>query len=155
MTKDMAKDVFISYSRKDLQQVIEIRDELKEVSRIDSWIDLKGIESGEQFVNVIVKAIDEAKVVLFMISESSMLSEYTKKEVMYAKNIGKKVVPIVLDYSCLSGWFLFEFGIVDYVDIHDSLQKQKFHENLCSWLGMTDNDEGPIDFFDVGIHYYQ
>ena len=74
---------------------------------------------------------------------------------MYAKNIGKKVVPIVLDYSCLSGWFLFEFGIVDYVDIHDSLQKQKFHENLCSWLGMTDNDEGPIDFFDVGIHYYQ
>ena len=89
-------DVFISYSRRDLQQVIAIRDDLKELSRIDSWIDLKGIESGEQFINVIIKAIDEAKVVLFMISEASMQSEYTKKEVMYAKNIGKKVVCVVL-----------------------------------------------------------
>ena len=54
----MAKDVFISYSRRDLQQVIDIRDEMKELSRVDSWIDLKGIESGEQFVNVIIKAIE-------------------------------------------------------------------------------------------------
>ena len=147
-------DIFISYSRRDLQQIITIRDELKEGLGIDSWIDLKGIESGEQFVNVIIKAIDEAKVVLFMISEASMQSEYTKKEVMYAKNIGKKVVPVVIDDSSLSGWFLFEFGIVDYVDIHDPNQKQKFHENLRSWLGLIDNDEGPIDFFDVGMHYY-
>lgn len=150
----MAKDVFISYSRRDLQQVIGIRDEMKELSRVDSWIDLKGIESSEQFVNVIIKAIEEAKVVLFMISEASMQSEYTKKEVMYAKNIGKHVVPVVLDNSRLSGWFLFEFGVVDYVDIHDPIQRQKFHENLRSWLGLTDNDEGPIDFFDVGMHYY-
>ena len=151
----MAKEVFISYSRRDLQQVIEIRDELKEVSQVDSWIDLKGIESGEQFVNVIIKAIEEAKVVLFMISETSMRSEYTKKEVMYAKNIGKKVVPVILDNSKLSGWFLFEFGVVDYVNIHDSRQRQKFHENLRSWLGLEDNDEGPLDFYDVGKRYFQ
>jgi TPR repeat protein len=152
---NMAKEVFISYSRKDLQQVISIRDELKDMLHIDSWIDLKGIESGEQFVNSIIKAIDEAKIVLFMISEVSMQSEYTKKEVMYARNIGKKIIPIVLDNSKLSGWFLFEFGIVDYVDIHNPMQKQKLHENLRSWLGHTDNDEGPLDFFETGIHYYQ
>ena len=82
---------------------------------------IKGVESGDQFVNVIVEAINEAKVVLFMISKWSMLSEYTKKEVMYAKNIGKKVVPVILDNSPLSGWFLFEFGVVDYVDINDDV----------------------------------
>jgi len=47
-------DIFISYSRQNLQQVIAIRDELKEQVGVDSWIDLKGIESGEQFVNVIM-----------------------------------------------------------------------------------------------------
>ncbi len=152
--RHMTEDIFISYSRHDLQQVIAIRDELKEMSRIDSWIDLKGIESGEQFVNVIIKAIERAKVVLFMISKSSMQSEYTKKEVMYAKNIGKKVVPVILDHSSLSGWFLFEFGTIDYVDIHNPMHRQKFHDNLRSWLGLIDDDEGPVDFFDVGLHYY-
>lgn len=135
----MTHDIFISYSRKDLQQVIAIRDEIKEKLGADSWIDIKGIESGEQFVNVIIEAIDKAKVVLFMFSASSLQSDYTKKEIMYARNVGKKIVPVILDNSSLSGWFLFEFGTVDYVDIHNEMHKQKFHENLKSWLG---NDSG-------------
>lgn len=150
----MTHDIFISYSRKDLKQVIAIRDEIKEIIGANSWIDIKGIESGEQFVNVIIRAIDDAKVVLFMISASSMQSEYTKKEIMYAKNIGKKIVPIILDNSQLSGWFLFEFGTVDYVNINDPMHKQKFHENLKSWLGLDNNGQGPQDLFDVGLHYY-
>ena len=63
----MEHDIFISYSRKDLKQVIAIRDEIKDRLGADSWIDLKGIESGEQFVSVINNAIDKAKIVLFMI----------------------------------------------------------------------------------------
>ena len=61
----MVHDIFISYSRRNLQQVIAIRDDLKEQIGVDSWIDMKGIESSEQFVNVIIKAIDEAKIILF------------------------------------------------------------------------------------------
>ena len=118
----MRRDIFISYSRRDLQQVIAIRDEIKKELGADLWIDIKGVESGDQFVNVIIEAINESKIILFMISKSSMLSEYAKKEVMYAKNINKKVVPVILDSSPLSGWFLFEFGVVDYVDINDSMQ---------------------------------
>lgn len=150
----MTHDIFISYSRKDLKKVVAIRDEIKEKIGAESWIDIKGIESGEQFVNVIIQAIDEAKVVLFMMSISSMQSEYTKKEIMYAKNVGKKIVPIIIDDSKLSGWFLFEFGTVDYVDISNAMHKQKFFENLKSWLGLDNNGQGPRDLFDVGIHYY-
>ncbi len=150
----MKNDIFISYCRKNLQEVISIRDDIKEQLGVSSWIDLKGIESGEQFANIIINAIDECKVVLFMISEASMQSDYTKKEVMYARNVGKKVVPVVLDGSKLSGWFLFEFGLVDAIDIRDSMQKQKFYDNIRGWLGLADTDEGPIDFFDTGLHYY-
>lgn len=42
--------------------------------------------------------------------------------------MGKKVVPIVLDDSKLSGWFLFEFGVVDYINIQDRLQKKKYYD---------------------------
>ena len=150
----MSHDIFISYSRKDLQQVIAIRDELKEKVGADSWIDIKGIESGEQFVNVIIEAIENAKIVLFMFSASSLQSEYAKKEIMYAKNKGKKIVPVILDNSPLSGWFLFEFGMVDYIDIHDDMHKQKLLENMKSWLGLENNGQGPLDLFDVGLHYY-
>ena len=147
-------EIFISYSRKDLQQVISIRDEIKEKIGAESWIDIKGIESGDQFINKIVGAIDKAKVVLFMVSEASMKSEYAQREVMYAKNSGKKVVPVILDNSQLQGWFLFLFGVVDYIDINNPRQKDKFFENMRGWLGLADNDEGPVDLFDVGLHYY-
>ena len=150
----MNHDIFISYSRRDLQQVIAVRDELKAEVGADSWIDIQGVESGDQFVNVIVDAINKAKIVLFMISASSMQSEFTKKEIMYAKNVGKRIVPVILDHSQLSGWFLFEFGSVDYIDIHSELHKQKFMSNLKSWLGLEDNGQGPKDFFDVGQHYF-
>lgn len=141
--------VFISYSRKDLRQVVALRDEIKEKLGVDCWIDITGIGTGEQFVNIIVQAIDEASVVLFMVSRSSMASDYTKKEVMYARNARKRVIPVILDDSSLSGWFLFEFGLVDYVNIHDATQKQKLFDNLGAWLGSD-----PVDFFEVGQHYY-
>ena len=137
----MTHDIFISYSRKDLKQVVAIRDEIKEKTGAESWIDIKGIESGEQFVNVIIQAIDEAKVVLFMISTASMQSDFTKKEIMYAKHVGKKVVPVILDGSQLKGWFLVEFGPGDYVDINSVIHRDKFHENLRSWLGLDNNGQ--------------
>ena len=37
----MSHDIFISYSRKDLKQVIAIRDEIKETIGAESWIDIK------------------------------------------------------------------------------------------------------------------
>ena len=146
----MKHDIFISYSRRNLKQVVAIKDEIKERANVDSWIDLKGIESGEQFVNVIIKAIDEAKIVLFMVSKESMVSEYSKKEVMYAKNKGKKVIPIVLDGSELSDWFLFEFGVISFVDINVPEQKTRLFENIWNWVGQGN----PQELYEIGLSYY-
>ena len=60
----MKNDVFISYSRKDTKIVDEF------VSRLESegfrvWIDRDGIESGDAFKRVIVKAIKESALFLF------------------------------------------------------------------------------------------
>ena len=53
---------------------------------VKCWIDINGIESGQQFVDVIMAAIENCEVVVFMMSESSLHSEYVRKEVNYAEN---------------------------------------------------------------------
>lgn len=136
----MARDVFISYSRKDkdiVQPFVHFINDA--MGRKDCcWIDLKGIESGDEFEDVIMQAIDKSQVVLFMLSESSLKSPWTKREVYYAESEGKRIVPVLVDGDKLRGWFKFHFGNVDYISIQSEEHKTKLVENLHSWLNLKD-----------------
>ena len=57
-------DIFISYSRKDSEAVGRFVEKLTEEG-YSVWIDKDGIESGDQFKLIIVKAIEDSKIVLF------------------------------------------------------------------------------------------
>lgn len=51
--------IFISYSRQDYAAVVQLKDEIESLLGYGScWIDLIGIESDRQFVDVIIDAID-------------------------------------------------------------------------------------------------
>ena len=128
-------DIFVSYSRADIEIVKNIVDDIHERTNAKCWVDWDGIETGEEFVEVIIKAIDDVDVVIFMLSEHSMSSAYVKKEITYARNTGKKVLPVVVDGGKLRGWFLFEFGQTDYTDIESALQYEKLFHNLEKWFG--------------------
>ena len=81
----MQRDIFISYSRSDLDVVRRIKEEIEAATGQECWMDLNSIESGSpQFEEAIVKAIDDCKVFLFMLSESSQNSKYALKELDYA-----------------------------------------------------------------------
>ncbi len=130
----MTYDVFISYSRRDYEEVNSFVALLQNrIPGLKCWFDLTGIESGDEFGDKIVSAIDNSSHVLFMVSESSMESTWTKKEVTYAKNTGKRVIPILLKDSKIKGWFLFEYGTVDSIDSTDSKQIDKLVNNLSKW----------------------
>ena len=58
--------IFISYKRKDMEKVFSIVKRIEAELGIKCWVDLDGIESSEQFVTKICKAIDQSEVVLFM-----------------------------------------------------------------------------------------
>lgn len=73
-------DIFISYSRYDSNVVNELVSLLEEEG-YSVWIDRDGIESGDDFKRVILKAIKESKVVLFFSSEHSNVSDWTAKEI--------------------------------------------------------------------------
>ena len=63
----MANEVFISYSRRNYGQVYKIKEEIDRKVGIDCWMDIDGIESGEQFLKVIVSAINRHDTFLFML----------------------------------------------------------------------------------------
>ncbi len=139
----MKYDVFISYSREDLLQIESFVKDIEQRANIKCWIDWTGIESGSQFEDVIVRAIDSVDIVLFFISENSINSTYAKKEISYAYNTNKRVVPIVLDGGTLRGWFLFKFGDIDYIDIHQPRQCDKLVRDLQAWCGVKGQESKP------------
>lgn len=140
-TQPMKYDIFISYSRRDLDEVTALVEMLKaRIPAIEIWMDLDGIEAADEFDEKIITAIDASSYVLFMVSNNSNSvgegsSKWTKKELVYAKNTGKTVLPVLLKGALLNSWFLFEFGRVNFIDSNDSRQIDKFLKNLARWTG--------------------
>jgi hypothetical protein len=128
--------VFVSYSRADKKIVYPLVEKLQKEVGTKFWLDLNGIESGDQFVDRIVKALDKAKFILFMHSTSSLKSEWTKKEIMYAADEGKKIIPLLIDDTKLGGWFKFQFGGTDFIDPKNEDQYNKLVKNLRGWIGI-------------------
>ena len=101
------------------------------------WLDIDGIESGSQFEEKIVSAIDRSEVFLYMLSESSMASEWTKREVLYAESEGKHIIPILLDDNKFKGWFKFHFGNIDFVLYDNQEHFRRLVCSICSRLNIT------------------
>lgn len=143
----MKKDIFISYSRNDKEVVFPFVKRVEKELGSACWIDYKGIESGSQFEEVIVDAIEESKVMLFMLSDNSIESKWTKREVLYAEDDGKRIVPVVVDGRGLRKWFRFHFGNIDYIDIHVEEQCDKLLNDLAVWIGVkrTAMNESTLD----------
>jgi|GEM_PF-6610720 non-specific serine/threonine protein kinase len=130
----MKYDIFISYSRKDFDEVNAFVKMLEEqIPTLTCWFDITGIESGDEFEEKIISAINNSSYVLFAMSDNSMQSKWTRDEVIYAGNIGKKVIPIILKGGQLDGWFLFKFGRIDCIDSTNSIQVEKLVRNLSKW----------------------
>ncbi|MBQ0018946.1 MAG: TIR domain-containing protein [Bacteroidales bacterium] len=144
----MAK-IFISYKRQDRKKVFPVVEEIKRKTGIDCWIDLEGIESGDQFQNVIIDAIDNADIVVFMLSKNFIApyrdeitgkidprkQTFPAKEVLYALRHNKRLIPVSIDgttvYDCK--WLDFNCSGLDCIDWGDLVQRNKFLVNLQKW----------------------
>ena len=126
-------DVFISYSRYDNKEVLELLDQMqKAVPGLRYWFDIEGIKSGDEFDDEIIGAIESSNILLFAVSRDSLQSKWVKKEVQYAINVGKKVIPVLLGGSRLSGWALFNFGLTDCVDKTKPMEMKKLFSEISN-----------------------
>jgi hypothetical protein len=89
-------DVFISYSRHDSGFVHELHDALTSAGR-DVWVDWEDIPPASRWEQDIDDSIDAAESVVFVLSGSSLQSEYCGLELRHAEKRGKRIVPLAID----------------------------------------------------------
>lgn len=144
----MKRDIFISYSRKDLEAVLAIKEVILNSISTECWMDLEGIESGAiQFTQNIIAGIEECNVFLFMLSEKSQESDFALRELNYAskkaqKNIHKHVVIVNIDNCKMSDEFEFIYGLTDMILWSNLPQRKKLIRDLKKWIG---NDNSSIE----------
>lgn len=140
------REVFISYSRKDLEEVKKIKYEIDKNVGTDCWMDLNGIESGSpQFTKDIVDGINDCKVFLFMLSQHSQDSQFALRELNYAykkkDSHGKHVVIVNINDCRLTDEFEFMYGLTDTISWNNKAQHDKLMRDLRKWIGPS---KGPL-----------
>ena len=135
----MKERIFISYKRANKDIVFKIKDDIEKNVGEKCWIDLDGIESDAQFVDVIIKAINEAEIFLFMYSKKhgeieNYKKDWTTRELSYAEKRDKKIIFINLDGSNLTDYFEFKFGEYQQVDAASTTAMSKLYSDLSKWL---------------------
>ena len=87
-------DVFISYSRKDIQFAQRIHQELEARDR-EPWVDWQDIPPTSEWLDEVYAGIQAADTFLFIISPDSVVSEICILEIEHAVQHGKRLVPVV------------------------------------------------------------
>ena len=144
-------DIFISYSRADLERVKAIKAELERSTGALCWMDLEGIESGEQFEDVIISAINRSDTMLFMLSDCSMRSDWALDELDFAKNKRKRIVIVHIEEVVLSDKFYFRYHKYDQIIWHNKPQREKLFRDIKRWTG-NDGISKPIQDSDSLIN---
>ena len=88
--------MFISYSRRDGDFVRELHTFLTGCGK-DVWVDWEDIPPASQWAQDIDDSIDSADSFVFVISGSSLASQYALDELRHAGERGKRIVPIACD----------------------------------------------------------
>ena len=89
-------DVFISYSREDKDRVLDLAAKLRGAG-VSLWIDQGGIDGATLWGEEIVKALENAKVLLLVVTESAVRSHNVAKEVVLASERKGHILPVHLE----------------------------------------------------------
>ena len=141
----MKYDIFISYSRKDTEIIDRIEQELA-LYGISCFIDRSGINPGEDYAEVISKALFESELMLFVWSENSNQSKETANEVALAIDFEKQVVPFKIgkfqaDYKL--AYRLVRFNRIDALTYNEQ-KIVELGEKLARQLGKTKVAAAPV-----------
>ena len=122
--ENMHHKVFISYSRKDQDMAEHLCNTLKE-NGIEYWIDKEGIYSSFNYKELIVDAIEVSKAVIFISSANSNISINVIREIGYAVNMHKPILPLTLDDAPYAKSIRLDISDIDQIDFKNPMASSK------------------------------
>ena len=137
----MKYDVFISYSRKDTKTADRICDALSK-SGVTCFIDRKDIDGGKEFTEVIMDAIDNSALFLFIGSNNSYSAKYAPLEAKYAfdEKESNTIIPYLIDDTPLPKKFRFYFGTINIRNIKEHPIETILVKDVLNLLGREVSD---------------
>lgn len=123
-SSSMNHKVFISYSSED-KEISQYVCDILEKNGIEYWIDKKGIYSSYNYKELIVDAIEVSKVVIFLSSANSNNSINVIREIGYAVNMNKSILPIKLDETPYAKSIRLDISDIDMIDFKNPLESSK------------------------------
>jgi len=143
--------VFISYSRKDIEFVDRLANDLK-AAGFEVWYDLSGLEAGTQWGSEIQKAIETSQFFLVVLSPNSIKSSWVEREFLHASDQDIKIIPLLYQHCALPMWSLN----LHFIDMQGKNYARKYQE-LLKIMGVQpeSNEDNPIStrYIEIGDEY--
>ena len=116
--------LFISFNRQDWEKVFKIKKQIESTLGEKCWMDLEDIERGD-FAQQTLHAIEVAKAVIFISSENSNSSINVIREIGYAVNMNKPILPLILDEAPYAKSIRLDISDIDQIDFKNPMASSK------------------------------
>lgn len=118
--------VFISYSNGDSRFANKLAADLR-MHGVEVWVDKERLRVGVDWLDKVAKAISDSRAVLLIVSPGAFTSKWVKKELTFANEINKDVLPVLYKKSAFPEWFVLRFGGIHRADFSQG----NYRENLA------------------------
>jgi len=108
-------EVFVSYSRDDAGRVLELAAKLR-AAGVSLWIDQGGIDAATQWSEQIVNALENAKVLLLMVTKSAVHSHNVAKEVVLVSERKGHILPVHLEPTVIPPALKYQLAGIQHVE---------------------------------------
>ena len=140
MNQNEMIDVFISYRREGGSTAARLLYEVLKTKKITGFMDVETLTRGDYEASILAH-IEKARNFVLIVSADVMKSPWVQKEIMYALELGKHVIPVFVNgVTCFPNEIPVEIKAVDVNGI--CLNHENFNgdiEKLISWLDTRHN----------------
>jgi hypothetical protein len=98
------------------------------------WLDRTDITGGNRWRDSIELGLNEADVVIFLISQRALESDEVYKELARAIELGKPIIPLRVDDTPLFGWYKEKLGSLQHIEIEATDESAKWWDLLADAL---------------------
>lgn len=114
-------NIFASYSHRDSNNVNWVLQRIADAGH-NIWVDIIGIQAGENWREEIVAAIDKADAVIVFVSPNSIYSDNVRKELDLAETANKTILPVIIEQTPIPPQVKWQLAGLQSIDLTTDLE---------------------------------